>query len=80
MLLQAGGDNQSVISVSIFNEDSHSLKFTLMVGNTYECYQEIVPVEKWAYSAVKNITLDNEPLEINYMEYMDLFQAKRFVH
>lgn len=47
-----------------------------MVGNTYECYQEIVPVEKWAYSAVK----DNEPLEINYMEYMDLFQAKRFVH
>ena len=76
MLLQAGGDNQSVISVSIFNEDSHSLKFTLMVGNTYECYQEIVPVEKWAYSAVK----DNEPLEINYMEYMNLFQAKRFVH
>ena len=51
-----------------------------MVGNTYEYYQEIVPVEKWVHSAVKNITLDNEPLEINYMEYMDLFQAKRFVH
>lgn len=51
-----------------------------MVGNTYECYQEIVPVEKWAYSAVKNITLNNEPLEINYMEYMNFFQAKGFVH
>ena len=51
-----------------------------MVGNKYEYYQEIVPVEKWVHSAVKNITLDNEPLEINYMEYMDLFQAKRFVH
>ena len=43
-----------------------------MVGNKYEYYQEIVPVEKWVHSAVKNITLDNEPLEINYMEYMDV--------
>ena len=51
-----------------------------MVGNTYECYQEIVPVEKWVHSALKNITLNNEPLEINYMEYMNLFQAKGFVH
>lgn len=66
--------------VSIFYEDTHSLKFTLMVGNKYEYYQEIVPVEKWVHSAVKNITLDNEPLEINYMEYMNFFQAKGFVH
>ena len=51
-----------------------------MVGNTYEYYQEIVPVEKWAHSALKSITLDNEPLKINYLEYMNLFQAKGFVH
>ena len=65
----------------IFNdEDSHSLKFTLMVGNTYEYYQEIVPAEKWVHSAMKNITLDNEPLEINYLENMNLYEAKGLVH